>query len=121
PAKRSFGPWMLKGFRLLARFRRLRNTWLDPFARTHERKVERAWLESYEAILDEVLARFTTDNFAAAVELARLPDAVRGYGQVKERYLAHAEERKTRLLARLRGEAQFHDATQTTGMSAHIQ
>ncbi|ENT8439833.1 TPA: indolepyruvate ferredoxin oxidoreductase family protein [Pseudomonas aeruginosa] len=120
-AKRSFGPWMLKGLRLLSRFRRLRNTWLDPFARTHERKVERAWLESYEAILDEVLARFTADNLATALELARLPDAVRGYGPVKERYLAHAETRKTQLLARLRGEAQFHDATQPTGMSALIQ
>ncbi|MCF4992590.1 indolepyruvate ferredoxin oxidoreductase family protein, partial [Pseudomonas gessardii] len=39
PKKRSFGPWMLQGFKLLAKLRFLRNTWLDPFGRTHERKV----------------------------------------------------------------------------------
>jgi indolepyruvate ferredoxin oxidoreductase len=35
---------MLKAFKLLSSVRRIRNTWIDPFARTHERKVGLAWL-----------------------------------------------------------------------------
>jgi indolepyruvate ferredoxin oxidoreductase len=120
PKKRSYGPWMLKGFKLLAKLKFLRNTWLDPFGYTHERKVERNWLSSYEAVLDEVLARLDAGNLQTALELAELPDAVRGYGPVKDRYLAHAETHKTRLLAQLRGETQFHDASQTNDTPARI-
>src|SRR6185437_5059769 len=38
--KRSYGPWMLRAFALLARFKRLRGTALDPFGRTAERRME---------------------------------------------------------------------------------
>ncbi|WP_329608576.1 DUF6537 domain-containing protein, partial [Pseudomonas gessardii] len=98
PKKRSFGPWMLQGFKLLAKLRFLRNTWLDPFGRTHERKVERNWLANYESILDEVLSDLTADKLGLAQDLAQLPDSVRGYGPVKERFLAHARERQALLL-----------------------
>ena len=110
PAKRSFGPWMLKGFKLLAKMKFLRNTWLDPFGYTHERKVEREWLDSYEQILDQLLMDLSPQKLETAVQLASLPDAVRGYGPVKERYLAHAEQQKTQLLAQWRNGDQFHDA-----------
>jgi indolepyruvate ferredoxin oxidoreductase len=112
PKKRSFGPWMFKGFKVLARLKFLRNTWLDPFGYTHERKVEQQWLSDYESILDELATRLSTDNIALAVKLAELPDAVRGYGPVKERYLSHAHEQQKQLLAQWRGEVRFHDAAQ---------
>jgi indolepyruvate ferredoxin oxidoreductase len=117
PKKRSFGPWMLQGFKLLAKLRFLRNTWLDPFGRTHERKVERNWLANYESILDEVLSDLTADKLGLAQDLAQLPDSVRGYGPVKERFLAHARERQALLLEQWRNGtgAAFHDASRTTG------
>ncbi len=113
PAKRSYGPWMLKGFKLLAKLKGIRNTWLDPFAYTHERKVEREWLRNYEQILEELLSGLTPDKLDTAVQLAKLPDAVRGYGAVKERYLAHVQQQQTRLLEQWHGTPpQFHDAGQ---------
>ncbi|MEO8645093.1 DUF6537 domain-containing protein, partial [Pseudomonas sp.] len=123
PKKRSFGPWMLQGFKLLARLKFLRNTWLDPFGRTHERKVERNWLASYESVLDEVLAGLTADKLSLAQELAELPDSVRGYGPVKERFLGHAEQRQAQLLGQWRtgASAMFHDASQVTGKIAVTQ
>ncbi|WP_363321696.1 indolepyruvate ferredoxin oxidoreductase family protein [Pseudomonas sp. 21LCFQ02] len=108
--KTSYGPWMLKAFGWLARLRRVRNTWLDPFAHTHERKTELAWLRSYEAILDELLGGLRSDNLALASQLAALPDAVRGYGAVKERYLGHAQLKRERLLDQWRNGPQFHAA-----------
>ncbi len=118
PAKRSFGPWMLKGFKLLAKLKGVRNTWLDPFAYTHERKVEREWLQDYERILDELLARLHRDNLDVALELAELPDAVRGYGPVKERYLSHTQQQKARLLEHLRHGPQFHEASKAGRIQA---
>jgi indolepyruvate ferredoxin oxidoreductase len=107
PKKSSFGPWMLKGFKVLARLKFLRNTWLDPFGRTHERQVERQWLEDYEVMLDLILKELSLDNHLLAISLAELPDAVRGYGAVKERYLLHAEAKRKALLKQWRGEALF--------------
>ncbi|WP_458729545.1 indolepyruvate ferredoxin oxidoreductase family protein [Pseudomonas brenneri] len=123
PKKRSFGPWMLQGFKLLARFRFLRNTWADPFGHTHERKVERDWLANYERVLDEVLMDLTADNLTLAQDLAQLPDSVRGYGPVKERYLVHAQQRQAQLLERWRdgSNAQFHDASQAGSKIAVTQ
>ena len=118
--KRSFGPWMLRGFKLLASLKGLRNTWLDPFGYTHERQVERAWLANYEAILDELLAGLTHEKLALAKDLADLPDSVRGYGPVKERFLANAYQRQAQLLEHWRNgpPATFHDASQANGKIA---
>ncbi|MNF26793.1 indolepyruvate ferredoxin oxidoreductase [compost metagenome] len=108
--KSSYGPWMLKGFRVMARFKSIRNTWLDPFARTHERKVELAWLRTYEEILVEVQKGLRADNLELAVKLVSLPDSVRGYGAVKDRYLKHALAQKESLLQQWRNGLLFHDA-----------
>ncbi|MNT54131.1 indolepyruvate ferredoxin oxidoreductase [compost metagenome] len=101
---------MLKGFRVMARFKSIRNTWLDPFARTHERKVELAWLRTYEEILVEVQKGLRADNLELAVKLVSLPDSVRGYGAVKDRYLKHALAQKESLLQQWRNGLLFHDA-----------
>ena len=103
--KREFGPWMLPALRMLARFKRLRGTWLDPFGHSAERRTERALIGEYEALLDELLARLEPGNHALAVELARLPEQIRGYGHVKERQLEAARVKWAELLARYRGDA----------------
>ena len=84
----SFGPWMLSAFRVLAKFKFLRGTPLDPFGYTSERKVERALIRDYEALLTGILDRLTPQNHAAAVGLASLPEKLRGFGHVKMRNLA---------------------------------
>jgi len=88
--KRKFGPAMLIGFRLLARLKGLRGTALDVFGRTEERRTERALIGQYRASLDRVLAALSPANHALAVEIARIPEQIKGYGHVKERNLAAA-------------------------------
>jgi indolepyruvate ferredoxin oxidoreductase len=119
--KTSYGPWLLKGLGALARVRKIRNTWLDPFARTRERKAELAWLGAYEQVLDELQGRLTRDNLALAVSLATLPDAVRGYGAVKDRYLEHAYQRRTQMLSQWRNPGLFVDAGSAPGRIAVAQ
>jgi indolepyruvate ferredoxin oxidoreductase len=84
PRKRSFGPWMLKAFDVLAKFKFLRGTAFDPFGRSLERRQERALIDSYVADVGLVLAHLNTKNRHVALSLARLPERIRGYGHVKE-------------------------------------
>lgn len=102
--KISFGPWMLSAFGVLARLRFLRGTALDVFGRTEERRMERALIGEYEALVDELLSRLDTDNHALAVELASVPEEIRGYGHVKARNVEAARVTQAALLARLRGQ-----------------
>ena len=73
---------------MLARLKRLRGTPLDLFGYTAERRAERQLIADYEALIDELLRGLTPDNHATAVELASIPERIRGFGQVKERLLA---------------------------------
>ena len=52
--KQRFGPWMMTAFKLLARLKGLRGTALDVFGRTEERRQERAWIDRYQAALQEM-------------------------------------------------------------------
>ncbi|HEX7156333.1 MAG TPA: indolepyruvate ferredoxin oxidoreductase family protein, partial [Burkholderiaceae bacterium] len=70
PKKMRFGSWLGAGFRVLAQLRFLRGTPLDPFARTAERRAERALIGEYEALVDELLERLDGSNAALAVRLA---------------------------------------------------
>jgi indolepyruvate ferredoxin oxidoreductase len=100
--KRAYGPWMLRAFGLLARLRRLRGTALDPFGHTAERRSERRLVAEHEALLAELAERLTPENHAVAVELAGLPQQVRGFGHVREANLRRAEARRAELLAAFR-------------------
>ncbi len=83
--KQKFGPLMLTGFKLLKHFKVLRGTPLDIFGNTEEREMERALIGEYVTSIDEVLAKLNADNHALALEIANLPDAIKGFGHVKAR------------------------------------
>jgi len=104
PRKIRFGPWMMTAFGVLARLRVLRGTALDVFGRTEERRTERALIGEYEQLIDELLGRLAIDNHALAVELAGIPEDIRGYGHVKARSLETARAKQAQLLARFRGQ-----------------
>ncbi|MBI3506377.1 MAG: indolepyruvate ferredoxin oxidoreductase family protein [Proteobacteria bacterium] len=89
--KRTYGPWMLAAFGVLAKLKFLRGTKLDPFGRMEERKTERALIGEYEATIAEILANLTPANHGAAVGLASLPEEIRGYGHVRDAHLAKAK------------------------------
>ena len=85
--KKQYGPWMLSAFKVVAKLKFLRGSALDPFGKTEERRTERALVGEYEALVRELIAGLNADNRALAIELANLPDGIRGYGHVKENNL----------------------------------
>ncbi len=100
PAKRKFGPWIFHAFALLARGKRLRGSWLDPFGHTRERREERALVERYLAIVDDIGRRLHPGNLDLAAALAAYPGEIRGYGPVKAAAMAQAEQHRQELSAR---------------------
>jgi indolepyruvate ferredoxin oxidoreductase len=102
PVKMSFGPWMLAAFGVLAKLKFLRGTALDPFGYTAERRTERQLVRDYESLLDELVANLTPENHDLAVNLAAIPEKIRGFGHVKRRHLAAAKAEEVTLLEQLR-------------------
>jgi indolepyruvate ferredoxin oxidoreductase len=102
PKKSRYGPWMMTAFRVLAKMRKYRGTMLDIFGKTAERKRERALIGEYETLIAEVLGQLTPQNYEIAVDLAGIPEHIRGYGHVKERHLRDAKVREAALLAQFR-------------------
>ncbi len=93
---------MLPAFKAMAALKFLRGTTLDPFGWTKHRRNERAEIARYERTLEEVLDALTRENLPVAIELAGLPEQVRGFDTVKDRHLEQAREKETELLAAFR-------------------
>jgi indolepyruvate ferredoxin oxidoreductase len=96
--KGKYGPAMLGAFRVLARLKALRGTPLDIFGRTEERRSERALIGEYRASIERVLAALNPGNHALAVEIARIPEQIKGFGHVKARNLAAARVQWSQLM-----------------------
>jgi len=100
--KWTLGPWMRPGFAVLAKGKRLRGTALDVFGRTAHRREERALIGHYEATIEELLGSLDLDNRDLAVEIASIPEHIRGYDLVKDAHLRDAREREAELLNKFR-------------------
>lgn len=98
PRKRKFGGWMFTLMRGLAGLRRLRGTPFDVFGYTSERRMERRLVDEYRIDIERLLPRMTEHNYDAAVNLAKLPLSMRGFGHVKEAAVRGANERRSELL-----------------------
>lgn len=101
PRKSSFGPWMMKGFRLLAAMKGLRGTVFDVFCYSTERRMERQLLAQYEADLELVAGALAPGKVEAAAALASVPALIRGYGHVRQASAEKAAGERLRLLDRL--------------------
>ena len=105
PRKIALGPWLMPAMRLLAKARRLRGSWLDPFGHTAERRLERQLARDYEATVGELLEGLDAGRRALAVAIAKLPEGIRGYGHVKLANVATVRGKQRELLDRWRGVA----------------
>ena len=101
PIKKAYGPWILRAMGLLAKGKVLRGTALDIFGYGAERKAERALIGDYEKLIERLIGSWGSLDVECALELASLPNEIRGFGPVKEASIAEAEARKTQLLERL--------------------
>ena len=103
--KITLGPWVRPFFRLLATFRFLRGTPWDPFGHTEVRRVERQLIGEYRMAIEAVAAALSPHNHELTIEIAALPDIVRGYEDIK---LANVDRYHTMLtdaMSRLTGPA----------------
>jgi indolepyruvate ferredoxin oxidoreductase len=92
---------LAKAFRWLAKGKILRGTPFDVFGYTAERRSERAEIERYLRQMRQVLAEARPEQTATLLELARLPQTMRGYGHVKEANVEAARRREAYLLEQL--------------------
>jgi indolepyruvate ferredoxin oxidoreductase len=99
PRKMRFGPWMLPVFKVLSSMKRLRGTPLDLFGYTAERRTERALIREYETTVETLLKGLTPQNHAAAVQIACVPEEIRGFGHIKAASIIAARKKRDALLA----------------------
>ncbi|MBU6198573.1 MAG: indolepyruvate ferredoxin oxidoreductase family protein [Xanthomonadaceae bacterium] len=97
--KGEYGSWVFGALKLLAKLRGLRGSAFDIFGYTAERKHERALIGEYFTTVDELLAKLDRDNLGLAVDIASVPEHIRGYGHIKHAHLDQARTRREQLLA----------------------
>jgi indolepyruvate ferredoxin oxidoreductase len=71
-------------FTVLAAMRRVRGTWLDVFGKTRHRREERQRIDDYERQIVSLSADLNDRNYDAAVQIASVPEMIRGYDSVKD-------------------------------------
>ena len=98
--RRYSGALMRWGFALLARLKGLRGSAFDVFGHTAERRSERALIVQYRDSIEQVLAQFSPERQALALEIARIPEHIKGFGHVKERHGQAAQALWGNLMAR---------------------
>ena len=61
-------------------------------------------------MLTEVLEGLDHENHALAIEIASLPEKIRGFGHIKLRSITEAQAREAELLQRIRSPSMTTDA-----------
>jgi indolepyruvate ferredoxin oxidoreductase len=84
----------LTSFKLLAKLKGLRGTAFDIFGKSAERQLERALISDYLGSMELVLNKLSLENMQThlpiALEIARIPEIIKGFGHVKDRNAAAA-------------------------------
>ncbi len=101
PLKRRYGSWAMWLFRALAPCKFLRGSAFDVFGYNAERRLERALIEEYRAGVESAVAELDEARHGLALELANLPEKIRGYGHVKAASVEIARAEQRRLIARM--------------------
>jgi indolepyruvate ferredoxin oxidoreductase len=85
---------------MMAKMKGLRGGPLDIFGHTEERKMERRLIAEYEAGLDKLLAGLSADKLSTAVQIAQVPQQIRGFGHIKEASVKTAKAAEAKLWER---------------------
>ncbi|MDR7532993.1 MAG: indolepyruvate ferredoxin oxidoreductase family protein [Armatimonadota bacterium] len=103
--KLAVGPWVRPLLRLLRALRGVRGTPLDLFGYAALRREERALVGWYLELLDRALAALRPETYDLVLQVARLPDGIRGYEGIKRTALATVRRQAAELLDRLADQA----------------
>jgi indolepyruvate ferredoxin oxidoreductase len=100
--KLKLGPWFRTPLNVLKRFKWLRGTPLDLFGLSAHRRLERSLISWYRELIQQTIANLTPDNLPQALEIAALPDQIRGYEKIKEQNIVNVKKQATEKLAALK-------------------
>ena len=103
--KIAFGAWFRTPLQMLAAMKSLRGGPLDIFGRSKHRKLEHSLIAWYRRLILQTLERLSEETLPDALEIAALPDQIRGYERIKEATVAQTKKRATELLARMQPES----------------
>jgi len=78
--------------RMLTKMKRLRGTLLDVFGYARVRREERELIGWYREAIELVIDRLNDTNRELSLQIATLPDAIRGYEHIKLARVAEARE-----------------------------
>ncbi len=90
--KLKLGPWFNGPMRLLTKMKRLRSTALDVFGYAKVRREERELIGWYREAIELVIERLNDTNRELSLQIATLPDAIRGYEDIKLARVTEARE-----------------------------
>lgn len=90
--KLKLGPWFRGPLMALKRLKRLRGTPFDLFGLSAHRRQERALIQWYRALIGQVVANLSKENLPLAIEIAALPDQIRGYEKIKEQNIEKVKQ-----------------------------
>ncbi len=82
------GPWFRAPLKMLAAMKFVRGSALDVFLYSRHRRMERSLIDWYRRTIERVMADLTEENLPLALEIAALPDQIRGYETIKEESVA---------------------------------
>jgi indolepyruvate ferredoxin oxidoreductase len=99
--KLRLGQWFGGPLRILAKLKSLRGTPLDLFGYASVRREERELIVWYRAVMEECLQKLTPDNLRTALEIASLPDQIRGYEKIKSDSIALVKSQAAEKLAQM--------------------
>jgi indolepyruvate ferredoxin oxidoreductase len=105
--KLRLGLWFVPVLKVLRALRCLRHTPLNIFGYARVRRVERQLIHDYQQLIESLLTDLDADNYHLAVQIAALPDLIRGYEDIK---LAAVDEFRRLVEAAL---AEFRAASRT--------
>ncbi|MDQ2898616.1 MAG: indolepyruvate ferredoxin oxidoreductase family protein [Acidobacteriota bacterium] len=89
--KLKLGTWFRGPLTVLAHMKGVRGSAFDLFGYSAHRREERALIDWYRDLIEHVLAALTTENLPLAIEIAALPDQIRGYENVKKANIARVK------------------------------
>ena len=96
--KQKMGPLTLLLFKTLKHFKFLRGTPIDIFGKTAERKSERNLIIDYKKYLHSILSDWSEEKEKLAIQIANVPEMIKGYGHVKEKNMHIAKKEWQRLI-----------------------
>ena len=99
--KLKLGAWFRTPLLALKNLKVLRGTPFDLFGYAAHRRMERSLIQWYRDLIEQVLANLTPDNLPQALEIAALPDQIRGYEKIKEQSIVKVKQQAAEKLQAL--------------------